>query len=193
MDVIVSNAVLQWVPEHRELLPRWVDALVPGGWLAFQVPGTFDAPSHVLTRELCRTTWRDRLGDLVREDPVDGPAGYLDLLAGLGCRVDAWETTYLHVLPGEDAVLRWITGTALRPMLDRLAPDEADAFLADLAAPLREAYPRQAVRHDLPLPPDLRGRPEVTAGPAGEGVIRRRTVPCYIDDLEGNWVGFLDG
>jgi trans-aconitate 2-methyltransferase len=143
VDVIVSNAVLQWVPEHRELLPRWVDALVPGGRLAFQVPGTFDAPSHVLTRELCRTTWRDRLGDLVREDPVDGPAGYLGLFAGLGCRVDAWETTYLHVLPGEDAVLRWITGTALRPMLDRLAPDEADAFLADLAAPLREAYPRR--------------------------------------------------
>ncbi|MEV6864426.1 trans-aconitate 2-methyltransferase [Streptosporangium subroseum] len=143
VDVIVSNAVLQWVPEHRELLPRWVDALAPGGRLAFQVPGTFDAPSHVLTRELCRTTWRDRLGDLVGEDPVDGPAGYLGLFAGLGCRVDAWETTYLHVLPGEDAVLRWITGTALRPMLDRLEPDEADAFLADLAAPLREAYPRR--------------------------------------------------
>ncbi|MDP9848887.1 trans-aconitate 2-methyltransferase [Streptosporangium lutulentum] len=142
VDVIVSNAVLQWVPEHRELLGRWVDALVPGGWLAFQVPGNFEAPSHVLIRELCRTTWRDRLDGVARPGPVDDPADYLDLLAGLGCRVDAWETTYLHVLPGEDAVLRWVTGTALRPMLDRLTPDEAEAFLGDCAALLREAYPR---------------------------------------------------
>ncbi|WP_344921477.1 trans-aconitate 2-methyltransferase [Streptosporangium oxazolinicum] len=143
VDVIVSNAVLQWVPEHRELLPRWVEALNPGGWLAFQVPGNFDAPSHALVRELCRTTWRDRLGDLVRPSPVDDPAAYLDLLTGLGCRVDAWETTYLHVLPGDDAVLAWITGTALRPMLDRLHPAEATAFLADCAALLRDAYPRE--------------------------------------------------
>ncbi|WP_326644919.1 trans-aconitate 2-methyltransferase [Streptosporangium sp. NBC_01755] len=142
VDVIVSNAVLQWVPEHRELLPRWVEALAPGGRLAFQVPGNFDAPSHALVRELCRTKWRDRLGDLASYSPVDDPAGYLGLLARLGCRVDAWETTYLHVLPGDDAVLSWITGTALRPMLDRLDPAEAAAFLADCAALLREAYPR---------------------------------------------------
>ncbi|MER6178030.1 trans-aconitate 2-methyltransferase [Streptosporangium sp. NPDC001681] len=142
VDVIVSNAVLQWVPDHRELLPRWVEALAPDGRLAFQVPGNFDAPSHALVRELCRTRWRDRLGDLARPSLVDDPAGYHDLLARLGCRVDAWETTYLHVLPGDDAVLSWITGTALRPMLDRLDPAEAAGFLADCAALLREAYPR---------------------------------------------------
>ncbi|MGC5016671.1 trans-aconitate 2-methyltransferase [Streptosporangium sp. DT93] len=141
VDVIVSNAVLHWVPGHRELLPRWVEALAPSGWLAFQVPGNFDAPSHALVRELCLTTWRDRLGDLAPGSPVDDPAGYLDLLTGLGCRVDAWETTYLHVLPGEDAVLGWITGTALRPMLDRLDPGESARFLADCAASLRTAYP----------------------------------------------------
>ena len=26
-DVVVTNAVLHWVPRHRELLPRWVAAL----------------------------------------------------------------------------------------------------------------------------------------------------------------------
>ncbi|MGH3448466.1 MAG: methyltransferase domain-containing protein, partial [Nocardioidaceae bacterium] len=35
-DVIVSNALLQWVPEHRELLPHLVEMLAPGGWLAVQ-------------------------------------------------------------------------------------------------------------------------------------------------------------
>ncbi|GAA3093942.1 trans-aconitate 2-methyltransferase [Streptosporangium carneum] len=143
VDVIVSNAVLQWVPGHREVLSRWVGALAPGGWLAFQVPGNFDAPSHALVRGLCRTErWRDRLADLVREAPVGDPAEYHELLAGAGCEVDAWETTYLHVLTGDDTVLGWITGAALRPMLDRLDSAEADAFLGDCAALLDEAYPR---------------------------------------------------
>ncbi|WP_248961725.1 trans-aconitate 2-methyltransferase [Sphaerisporangium perillae] len=146
VDVIVSNAMLQWVPEHRELLPRWVEALRPGGWLAFQVPGNFDAPSHAVVRELCRTgAWKEQLGDLVRSTPVGDPQEYLALLAGLGCEVDTWETTYIHLLPGENAVLNWIMGTALRPMLDRIGPDQSrrEAFLADCARALEEVYPRE--------------------------------------------------
>ncbi|GAA3837393.1 trans-aconitate 2-methyltransferase [Sphaerisporangium flaviroseum] len=153
VDVIVSNALLQWVPEHRELLPRWVAALRPGGWLAFQVPGNFDAPSHAVVRRLCRTDpWKDDLGDLARSEPVDGPEGYLALLAGLGCEVDAWETTYIHLLHGEDAVLNWISGTALRPMLDRLgAGERREAFLAAVARELDEVYPREPYGTPFPF------------------------------------------
>lgn len=143
VDLIVSNAVLQWVPEHRALLPRWADAVAPGGALAFQVPGNFDAPSHVLLRELCRSdAWRPRLGGLVRESPVLGPAGYLDLLTRPGWTVDAWETTYLQVLPGDDPVLEWVKGTALRPVLSALGPEETEEFLAAYREMLRQAYPR---------------------------------------------------
>ncbi|WP_327089312.1 trans-aconitate 2-methyltransferase [Nonomuraea sp. NBC_01738] len=142
VDVLVSNAVLQWVPTHRDLLEHWVDLLAPGGWLAFQVPGNFDAPSHRAIREVCRSErWSDRLGDVDRTSPVDEPLDYLEQLAGLGCRVDAWETTYTQVLQGEDAVLGWVSGTALRPILDRLDPADHDAFRADLKVLLDRAYP----------------------------------------------------
>lgn len=141
VDVVVSNALLQWIPEHPELLVRWRDHLSADGWLAFQVPGNFHAPSHAVVRELCGTTWREELGDVPRGVPVREPAEYVDLLAGLGFTVDAWETTYLHVLQGEDPVLGWIRGTALRPMLDRLPAERHDAFLADCARALRAAYP----------------------------------------------------
>ena len=156
VDVIVSNAALQWVPAHRELLPSWVQALRPGGWLAFQVPGNFAGPSHNVLRDLCRSPrWRDLLGELplgtgrdtVNGSPVDSPGEYLELLAAHGCRpVDAWETTYSQVLRGADPVLEWIKGTALRPVLAALdaAPAGRDAkaeFLAELAVLLRAAYP----------------------------------------------------
>ncbi|WP_169948578.1 trans-aconitate 2-methyltransferase [Microbispora sp. H11081] len=141
VDVIISNALLQWIPEHPDLLRRWRDHLAEGGWLAFQIPGNFHAPSHAVVRELCRTTWREELGDVPQGAPVAGLVEYVDLLTGLGLVVDGWETTYVHILPGEDPVLGWIKGTALRPLLDRLPAERHDAFLADCARALREAYP----------------------------------------------------
>lgn len=152
VDVLVSNATLQWVPGHLELLPRLVDALAPGGWLAFQVPGNFSAPSHTLLGELRRSArWRDRVGeDADRSAAVHDPATYLTALADLGLRVDAWETTYLHVLPGPDAVLEWTRGTALRPVLAALDETEQAEFLTAYGERLRSAYPRG--RHGTVLP-----------------------------------------
>lgn len=142
VDVLVSNATLQWVPDHLALLPELVAALGPGGVLAFQVPGNFAAPSHRTLAELAVSPrWRELVGQVPRERPVHEAAEYLHLLAGLGCRVDAWETTYLHVLPGPDAVLEWVRGTALRPYLSRLAGERAAEFVTAYGALLRAAYP----------------------------------------------------
>lgn len=143
VDVIFSNAAFQWVPAHRRLFPGWVEALAPGGWLAFGMPGNFDGPSHTLLRELCDSPrWADRLGGVNRHNVVGDPQEYLALLGDLGCEVDAWETTYLQVLQGEDPVLGWMKGTALRPALDVLTDTaERGEFLAELAGLLRQAYP----------------------------------------------------
>jgi trans-aconitate 2-methyltransferase len=143
VDVLVCNAALHWVPDHATQLPRLVGALAPGGWLAVQVPGNADAPSHALLAELRRSPrWRDRLAAGAGRWPDTlNPAGYLDLLARLGCAVDAWETTYAHVLTGSDPVLDWVRGTALRPVLAALSPAEAADFEADYGAALRSAYP----------------------------------------------------
>ncbi len=142
-DAIVSNATLQWVDGHLALLPRWAGALEPGGVIAFQVPGNFDSPSHLLLAELRRSPrWRAALGEDATRAGVHEPGAYLDALAGAGCAADVWETTYSTLLTGPDPVLEWVKGTALRPVLTRLT-GEADraAFLAEYAALLREAYP----------------------------------------------------
>jgi trans-aconitate 2-methyltransferase len=140
VDVIVTNAVLQWVPGHRDLLARWVDALPEEGWLAMQVPGNFTAPSHELARDAA-----DRIGVPLRDAAtVAEPADYADDLAAAGARaVDVWETTYLQRLTGDDPVLHWISGTALRPVRDALDDEAYAAFTADLAPRLRAAYPQR--------------------------------------------------
>jgi trans-aconitate 2-methyltransferase len=140
-DVVITNAVLQWVPSHPELLPRWLEALPAGAWFALQVPGNFTAPSHALLRELLdEPRWRGSV-TLRGADAVPGPTAYAELLAGAGADVDVWETTYHHRLTGPDPVLEWISATALRPVRDALDAGAYDAFRAELAPRLRAAYP----------------------------------------------------
>jgi trans-aconitate 2-methyltransferase len=142
IDVITCNAVLQWIPGHQELLTSWVRRLAPGGWLAFQLPGNFDQPSHTILRELASAPrWRPLLDGVQLNRQAGEPRDYLALLAGAGCAVDAWETTYLHVLHGEDAVVDWYKGSGLRPVLAALPPAPAGEFLAEYRERIATAYP----------------------------------------------------
>jgi len=142
VDVIVSNAVLQWVPEHLDVVARWAGFLPPGGWLAFQIPGNFDQPSHAALRELAGSDrWRALLAGVQFNRQAADPAQYVDLLAPAGFEVDAWETTYLHVLHGDDPVLDWYRGTGLRPVIAALPPEQTGEFLAGYRARMSEAYP----------------------------------------------------
>jgi trans-aconitate 2-methyltransferase len=143
VDVLVTNAVLHWVPGHADLLRRWAGELAPGGWLAVQVPGNATAPTHALLAALCRAPrWAGRVaGAAPAPDAVLHPSGYLDVLTGAGLAVDAWETTYLHVLTGADPVLGWVHSTVLRPVLAVLEEDDAVELTDRYAAALRAAYP----------------------------------------------------
>jgi trans-aconitate 2-methyltransferase len=142
VDVIISNAVLQWVPGHLELLPALVAALADDGWLAFQVPGNLDQPVHALLRELATAPrWRDLLAGVELNRQAGSPAVYLDLLARLGLSVDAWETTYLHVLAGPDPVTEWYKGTGMRPVLSILGPADSAGFVAEYSERIRAIYP----------------------------------------------------
>lgn len=146
VDVLVTNAVLHWVPGHEELLTRWAGRLSPGGELALQVPGNAGAPTHRLLAGLCTAPrWRDRLaGAAPPAAPALDPAGYLAVLESAGLRAEAWETTYLHVLTGEDPVLDWVRSTVLRPVLALLDDEEGAELTTAYAAGLRAAYPPRA-------------------------------------------------
>ena len=141
VDVLVSNATLQWLPDHLELLPRLVDRLAAGGWFAFQVPGNFGEPSHTIRADIAD---RSAYAEHVRGVAVPAshePADYLRALLDLGCEADVWETTYVHVLTGRDPVFDWVSGTGARPTLQALPDDLRPLFEDEFRALLREAYP----------------------------------------------------
>lgn len=156
--LVYSNATLQWLYGHDLLFPHLLRQLMPCGVLAVQMPRNFAAPSHALMRETAaHGPWATRLAPLfdettptgrsamLRREPVAPPERYYDLLAPLAKGgLDLWETEYLHVLQGENPVLEWVRGTALRPVIDALDQAERDDFLAVYAEKLRLAYPRRS-------------------------------------------------
>jgi trans-aconitate 2-methyltransferase len=151
VDVLVSNATLQWVPAHLDLLADLAGLLAPGGWLAFQVPGNVDAPSHRLLHDLAADPRFARYCEGVAWLDSHDPEVYLGRLTELGLRADVWETTYLQVLRGPDPVLRWMQGTGARPVLQVLPDDLRAEFEQEYAAALREAYPARDYGTVLPF------------------------------------------
>ncbi|MGI8522853.1 MAG: methyltransferase domain-containing protein [Nocardioides sp.] len=151
VDVLVSNATLQWVPGHLDLLSTLAARVSGGGWLAFQVPGNFDEPSHTIRRDLAAEAPYDAHTRDVAVPSSHDPAVYLDALTALGFAVDAWETTYLHVLTGPDPVFTWVSATGARPTLQALPDGLREDFEAEFKRRLAEAYPARDGRVVLPF------------------------------------------
>lgn len=145
VDLIVSNAALHWLDAHDTLFPRLMGCLNDGGELGVQMPRNFHAPSHQIITEIATNErWRDRLLGLVRPSPVSDPRFYLDTLSACSSSLDLWETTYWHILQGENPIVGWTMGTALRPIMEALEEDEGRDFLSAYAKRIADAYPPAA-------------------------------------------------
>jgi trans-aconitate 2-methyltransferase len=143
LDRIISNAAIQWAPEHEQVLRHLLSLLAPAGVLAVQMPNNFDEPAHRLLAEVVRQEpWASAIGQWRERYFVQTASWYANTLHQLGfVEVEVWETIYYHVLQGPDAVLEWMKGTALRPVFTRLAPERHAEFLAEYGDRLRPAYP----------------------------------------------------
>lgn len=153
VDVVVSNAMLQWIPTHRRLIRRWLGDLRPGAWFAAQIPRPYQQPSHAAIVDLAEDpVFSEALHGVETTRTVAPPGEYTRLFLEAGWAPVVWETEYQQVLTGEDPVYRWTSGAALRPSLQALARWDAEEGAAEGAGLLelfveryktlmREAYP----------------------------------------------------
>lgn len=140
-DLIYSNAAIHWARDPVAVAARLFSALAAGGVLAVQAPQNFDRPSHVEMRAAAALPrWAAKLAG-VRAITSTSAEQYAHALAPLGAALDIWSSDYLHILEGSDPVLRWISGSALRPYLDRLEGQERAAFEDEARQRLLRAYP----------------------------------------------------
>jgi trans-aconitate 2-methyltransferase len=145
-QVIYANASLQWLTEHRTLLPHLVNQLAVGGVIAIQMPDNLEEPSHRLMREVAASEkWQmlisPQTADRKRLLTTDQ---YYDLLSDAGCQVDIWRTTYYHPMTDTQDIITWLRATGLRPFLAALDETQQSAFLYDYHHALIPAYPTRS-------------------------------------------------
>ncbi|MDP2800272.1 MAG: trans-aconitate 2-methyltransferase [Phreatobacter sp.] len=146
VDIVYTNAVLQWVAGHETLLPHLLGLLPAGGSLAVQMPDNLDEPSHVAMRTAARAgPWSHKLaGAEGSHTPIAPAAAYYRMLKPHAARVDVWRTVYHHPLDGLDGIVEWFKGSRLRSYLGPLDPSEREAYLAAYRAALAPHYPFDA-------------------------------------------------
>lgn len=144
-EVVFSNALLQWLPDHETLLPKLLRAVAPGGALAIQIPAHTFSPLHRHMLDIAgEPGWPEHLRSARHALTSSEPAFYYDILCDRAAKLDLWVTEYCHILNGPDDILTWIRGTGLRPFLQAL-PDETERarFEAELLKRVTVSYPRR--------------------------------------------------
>lgn len=140
-DLIFSNACLQWVPNHGELLPCLCRHLEPGGVLAVQIPRNGDEPLFKIIDEVVA---EDKWGfpdSAQREfNATLTPEEYFDILSGCSSKFDIWETVYYHNMPSVESLVEWVKGTRLLPYLNVLSEKKAEEFLSEITERAKRIY-----------------------------------------------------
>ncbi len=130
VDLVFSNAALQWVPNHPALFKQITDILKPHGQLAVQMPFNFDHPSHQIAQHLGHTVFKNKMLDEEREIPMLKIEEYTELLYSLGfddpiVRVQV----YPHSMKSGHDVIEWVKGTLLTDFKKKMKPDDFSLFL----------------------------------------------------------------
>ncbi|WP_180901110.1 trans-aconitate 2-methyltransferase [Martelella soudanensis] len=142
-DLLFSNAVFQWVPNHIAVLQRLAASLAPGGALALQMPDNLSEPSHVAMVETAREgPWADAFDDSTsHRRKLPAPSVYYEALRRHCAKVDIFHIIYHHPLPNAEAIVEWVKGTGLRPYLERIPAHDRPSFVAAYAKRIARNYP----------------------------------------------------
>ena len=141
-DLIFSNAAIQWSEDHKKLIPQLFSKLNSGGQMCIQMPSNHNHISHLLIRETAKEEpFKKILNGFERIAPVLSIDQYAQILFELNAKdILVFEKIYPHVLENSDAVVEWISGTALIPYFERLEEHKPE-FLKALRKKMKRALP----------------------------------------------------
>ena len=142
-DVVFSNACIQWIPNHNQLLKNMIGLLKPDGILAVQTPMNYEEPIHKIIKAVSTSKkWKlefaspRTLNNLTQSE-------YFDLLSEISSEFSMWETIYCHKLKSHKDIMEWYRGTGLRPYLDVLVDEKKKVFEQDIFDKVIKEYPIQ--------------------------------------------------
>jgi trans-aconitate 2-methyltransferase len=144
-DIIFSNSVLHWLDNHEKVFIKLIDSLNPGGILAIQMPNNFKEPTHTTAFEIIKSNkdWKSRFLSFLNHEPVHDFSFYYKLFSNGTNFINAWESTYFHLLSGTSPVVEWVKGSFLKPLLDQMPSEDKVKFLKIYTDKIAIHYPSQ--------------------------------------------------
>lgn len=139
-DLLFSNACLQWIPNHRELIPQLMEKLTEGGVLAVQMPMNREEPLYQIIRSVAAESKWDFQKVYFETNDTLAPEEYFDILSKCAGRFEQWETVYYHALPSHEKLIDWVRETRLRPYLAVLDDSQKQLFEGEILERVKEAY-----------------------------------------------------
>ncbi|WP_337042697.1 methyltransferase domain-containing protein [Emticicia sp. 17c] len=141
-DLVFSNAAIQWVDNHHELIPKIVSIIKPNGQLVIQLPNQNQNLSNQLLDILAdEAPFNTALHGWKRKSPVLDIEAYAQMLFENGSKeMTVFEKIYPLVLKDADALFDWVSGTALLPYLERLEAQTKEHFIAEYKTRLRSRF-----------------------------------------------------
>lgn len=143
-DVIYANACLQWVPNHREVLPLLFGRLTESGVLAVQMPINAQEPLFkIITETVHEETWGFPASLHEQNSTLSGD-DYVAILSSLTDTFAIWETVYYHNMPSIQALVEWVKGTRLLPYIQALGKTDAQRLISEITERAAKVYKKQA-------------------------------------------------
>ncbi len=139
-DIVFSNAAIQWIPRHEELLKNMMGRLKEGGVMAVQTPLQEKHPLYQSIRTLLRNPkWKTVFPKNIQRQNNLSPTEYATILSNIATKYHLWQTTYFHVLSAYRDIIEWFRTTHLRPFFSILPLEKHAEFEAELLEILSEA------------------------------------------------------
>ena len=144
-DIVFSNAVIQWIPNHDRLIKKFSDMMNKHGILAVQLPLFFDMPLGQLISEIAENTkWRNATRGVRKLFTINPASYYYDLLVTYFSKIDIWTTDYCHIMESHSAILEMIKTTGMKPYLEKIANEaERLEFEKLVLDKIKQDYPSQ--------------------------------------------------
>lgn len=162
-DLLFSNAVIHWLPDHMNVLKRLMNQLNTGGILAIQIPNDFHKPSHTAMFDVLHamerenkleTGFTDKLHSTAAAVDPSGLIGYYNTLRPLSSHLDVWETVYYHNAScpfnpeaPSHPVVHFLQGSSLGQISHAVPEQHRTEFLTRFTSEMNKAYPTRTERN----------------------------------------------
>lgn len=139
-DLIFSNACLQWLPDHKNLIPELMGKLNEGGVLAVQIPMNGEEPLFQIIKAVTEHPKWGFISTCFEANKTLPPHEYFDILSECSDNFNIWETVYYHNMPSHEALIEWVKSTRLKPYLEELDEESKETFLNEILEKVKKAY-----------------------------------------------------